>query len=282
MVRYLFISLIFSMMFGLAESATAKKIFWINAPIEHSLGRTISKETPKHGPALAAQVERLLGWYGNVARDLRAGDRLIIGYWVEASEPQLHAAFYRGTKLKLDALSFNGGDGAERFYDRSGRLVEQILDPNPVPTYIQVTERVQTGRGRRTHRGIDLKADVGAPILSPINGTVTRVNWNTRYNGLCIELRDRRGHTHRFLHLNRVAKVKPGQRIKVGNRLGDVGNTGRSSAAHLHYEITDSKGRVLNPLDVIGARRPSISPPLRATFKNRLNKILKRFKLGAA
>jgi len=258
----------------------AAKIVWVDTSIEHSLGRTLSKATKEHGPALAAQVERLLGWKGNVARDLRAKDRLIVGYSVLDGTPQLHAAFYRGGKLSLDALLFNGGDGMPRFYDRKAQLVETQLSPNPVPGYVQVTERVQTGRGRRRHKGIDLKAEIGSPILSPIKGVINRINWNTRYNGKCIEVRDRSGHTHRFLHLHRVAQLSPGQAVAVGQELGEVGNTGRSSAPHLHYEITDSKGRVVNPLTLVGSHRPSVSQPLRPVFSAELNKILRRFSLG--
>jgi murein DD-endopeptidase len=274
----------FQFLFGfvllfVSSSGLASKIVWVDTTIEHSLGRTLSKATNQHGPALAAQVERLLGWKGNVARDLRAKDRLIVGYKVVGGEPQLTSAFYRGGKLKLDAMLFNGGDGVERFYDRQAKLVESQLSPNPVPDYIQVTERVQTGRGRRRHKGIDLKAAVGSPILSPVKGVVNRINWNTRYNGKCVEIRDRNGNTHRFLHLHRVAKLKAGQTVGVGQDLGQVGNTGRSSAPHLHYEITDSKGRVVNPLTLIGGQRPSVSQPLKASFNTKLQKILRRFSL---
>lgn len=262
-----------------ASRAVADKIVWVDASIEHSLGRTLSKATKSHGPALAAQVERLLGWKGNVARDLRAQDRLIVGYKVSAGEPQLTAAFYRGAKLQLDALLFNGGDGVERFYDADARLVEKQLSPNPVPDYVQVTERVQTGRGRRRHKGIDLKAVIGAPILSPVRGTVNRINWNTRYNGKCVEVLDSKGNTHRFLHLNRVAPLTPGQSLGVGTELGEVGSTGRSSAPHLHYEITDKNGRVINPLTLVGSQRPSVSSPLRQSFATKLKKILRRFSL---
>ena len=134
-----------------------------------------------------------------------------------------------------------------------------------------MTERVQSG-GPASSR-IDLKADVGAPILSPIRGTVTRINWNTRYNGKCVEVRDRLGNTHRFLHLHRVGKLKSGQAIGVGHTLGEVGNTGRSLAPHLHYEITDKKGRVVNPLTVVGSHRPSVSKPLLTSFQRKLKKI---------
>ena len=277
----------FQFIFGLVlilvgSNGLANKIVWVDTSIEHSLGRTLSKATNQHGPALAAQVERLLGWKGNVARDLRAKDRLIVGYKVLDGEPQLTSAFYRGGKLKLDAVLFNGGDGVDRFYDRQARLVETQLSPNPVPDYIQVTERVQTGGGRRRHKGIDLKAAIGSPILSPVRGIVNRINWNTRYNGKCIEIRDRHGNTHRFLHLHRVAKVKAGQKVDVGQDLGEVGNTGRSSAPHLHYEITDSRGRVVNPLTLIGGQRPSVSQPLRASFNAKLQKIFRRFSLGTS
>ena len=78
---------------------------------------------------------------------------------------------------------------------------------------------------------------------------VTRVNWNVRANGYCVEI----DHPDKdiktlYLHLSRVL-VKPGQTIKPGQQIAESGNTGRTFAPHLHYEIQHRKNRnlIYNP-----------------------------------
>ena len=80
---------------------------------------------------------------------------------------------------------------------------------------------------------------------------VLRTSWNVRANGYCIEIdHPKQKVKTRYLHLKRVL-VKRGQYVKQGKIIAESGNTGRSFAPHLHYEIRsrDKKQTVYNPFD---------------------------------
>ena len=98
-----------------------------------------------------------------------------------------------------------------------------------------------------------------------------RTNWNLKYNGNCIELRYNDGVTARFLHLSDTG-VKPGQTVKAGERIGATGNTGRSTAPHLHYEL-DRNGRMIDPVDYHGTTRRALSATDQAKFESTRSKL---------
>lgn len=221
----------------------------VQGSIEASLQRAIGDD----GAAVAAQVARLLRWRGDVVRNVHRGDVVTLLYESAEQQPELVALSYRGLEIDLHAYRFTDDDGVPRYYDGNGKLVEPKLRNSPVPAYVQITELVQSGRGKRRHHGIDLKAPVGTPVVMPFSGVVTRVNWSTRINGNCVEVDLGGGRLARFLHLDRVAAgVRPGARLAPGSAVGTVGNTGRSSAAHLHYEIRAADGRPLKPDELHG------------------------------
>ncbi|MEM1200712.1 MAG: M23 family metallopeptidase [Pseudomonadota bacterium] len=87
---------------------------------------------------------------------------------------------------------------------------------------------------RAMHAGIDFAAPYGHPIRATAEGVVTKASWQGAY-GRMVEIRHPHGIATRYAHLSRI-KVKPGQRVKRGQQIGSLGNTGRSTGAHLHYE----------------------------------------------
>ncbi len=91
-----------------------------------------------------------------------------------------------------------------------------------------------TGRITR-HRGIDYFARTGTPVMSSANGVITMAKKNGSM-GLTIEVNHGNGFKTRYAHLSKLY-VRRGQRIKRGETLGAVGNTGRSTGPHLHYEV---------------------------------------------
>lgn len=241
----------------------------IQTSISGSIEASLVRKAPAEGPALAAQVARLLRWRGDVVHNVQPRDQLAVLYG-DGAEPELLAMAYRGSQITLSAYRFEADDGVPRYYDANGNLVEPRMVNSPVATYVQITEVVQQGSGKRRHRGIDLKAPEGTPVLLPFDGTVVRVNWLTRYNGNCIELRLGSGMIARFLHLQAVAPgVETGRELQAGTRLGTVGTTGRSSAPHLHYELRRANGGVVNPLAVHGTELVTVSPAMRAAFDAR-------------
>jgi murein DD-endopeptidase MepM/ murein hydrolase activator NlpD len=105
--------------------------------------------------------------------------------------------------------------------------------------------------GRRAvHEGVDFAGRIGTPIVAPADGVVTFVGRQRGY-GRLVKIRHENGFETRYAHLNR-ARVRVGQRVKRGERIADLGNTGRSTGPHLHYEIR-LNGRPLNPMKFIRA-----------------------------
>ncbi len=97
---------------------------------------------------------------------------------------------------------------------------------------------------REFHRGLDIVAPAGTPVLAPADGLVTAAGRMSGY-GKMIHLAHGAGLGSRFGHLSEIL-VKPGQRVRRGDVIGRVGSTGRSTGPHLHYEIFRA-GRPVDP-----------------------------------
>jgi murein DD-endopeptidase len=244
----------------------------VSAEVVGSIEATLTKQTGRHGPALAAQTARLLGWKGDVARQVHRGDKIRLVY-SDNDLPELLALEYDGLKLKIRAYSFEDKDNILRYYDAQGRGIEPAIKSSPLDNYDQITEVPQRGRGKRRHDGVDFKAETGTPIRMPFTGRVNRVNWSTRVNGRCVEVIFKSGKKARFLHLNTVHKaVQAGRTLRAGAPLGTVGSTGRSGGPHLHYEILSPGGKVLNPLEIHGTKAFFVSPTLKKTFESQVKR----------
>jgi murein DD-endopeptidase MepM/ murein hydrolase activator NlpD len=85
------------------------------------------------------------------------------------------------------------------------------------------------------HTGLDYRARMGSPVLSSAEGVVSMARRNGGF-GLMIEVSHENGFTTRYAHLSKIL-VTPGQKVKRGEIIGLVGNTGHSTGSHLHYEV---------------------------------------------
>ena len=99
---------------------------------------------------------------------------------------------------------------------------------------------------RRFHQGQDITIPVGTPIYAPADGEVMRAYYLGGY-GNHINIKHKYGYSTIFAHLSKIY-VKYGQQIQRGDLIGMTGNTGRSTAPHLHYEVL-YYGTPQNPLD---------------------------------
>ncbi|NDV96346.1 M23 family peptidase [Dysgonomonas sp. 521] len=96
----------------------------------------------------------------------------------------------------------------------------------------------------RFHAGMDFSANIGTPIYATGNGTVTWVDWRQGY-GKCVIIDHGYGYKTLYAHMNDY-KVRLGQIVTRGEQIGEVGNTGKSTGPHLHYEV-HVKGQPDNP-----------------------------------
>jgi murein DD-endopeptidase MepM/ murein hydrolase activator NlpD len=106
--------------------------------------------------------------------------------------------------------------------------------------------------GSRMHEGSDFAASHGTPIYSTADGVVIHAGWQGGY-GRLVKIRHEFGIETRYAHLSNI-RVREGQRVSRGDRIGDMGNSGRSTGTHLHYEVRIG-GRPVNPMTYIKAAR---------------------------
>ena len=99
---------------------------------------------------------------------------------------------------------------------------------------------------RRFHQGQDITVPTGTPIFSPADGVVKRAYYIGGF-GNHIKLKHTSGYSTTYAHLSKIF-VRNGKKIKRGDIIGETGNTGRSTAPHLHYEV-HYRGTPKNPLD---------------------------------
>ncbi len=98
---------------------------------------------------------------------------------------------------------------------------------------------------RQRHEGIDISNRIGASIIAPADGLVTNIGREWGF-GKILVISHGFGFTTRYAHLNRI-NVKIGQKVKRGNQIAEIGNTGRSTGPHLHYEVMVN-GVPVNPM----------------------------------
>lgn len=110
--------------------------------------------------------------------------------------------------------------------------------------------------GGRKHKGIDIFANEGTPVIAAEGGTVVKAGNSGGLGGLRVWVRDNDGLLHYYAHMNEV-HVNEGDRVVAGQQLGGVGRTGnaRNTPPHLHYsvnpnQITSEKG-ALNPYEYL-------------------------------
>jgi murein DD-endopeptidase MepM/ murein hydrolase activator NlpD len=89
---------------------------------------------------------------------------------------------------------------------------------------------------KKLHTGIDFAASIGTPIYATADGTVAEVSVKFSGYGKMVEVNHGFGYRTRYAHMHEFA-VRSGQTIKRGDLIGYVGNTGLSTAPHLHYEV---------------------------------------------
>lgn len=125
----------------------------------------------------------------------------------------------------------------------------------PVPDMTRISSGIGNrsspgGIGSTNHNGIDIAAPRGSPILATTAGRV-EVAQGLRGYGNAVYVVDAQGRQHRYAHMDGF-NVQAGQTVQAGQQIGTVGSTGNSTGNHLHYELRDAAGRVIDPSSLLG------------------------------
>jgi murein DD-endopeptidase len=235
-------------------------------PMRGSMAAALVPALGPEGSQLAAHYARIFMWDLDVRRDIVPGDRMWLAWRTDpAGELEIGAAQYASQKLGriLRAHRFRDPDDAHASYwDAQGVEVPRRLKNGPLRDYEQITALL---RDRPTHQGLDFKTPVGTPVQAPRPGVVSRINWKRTGNGNCLELRFEDGVAAKFLHLSAV-KVAGQTHVRAGQVIALSGNTGHSTAPHLHYQLNRGQ-QTLDPLDYHGTFRRHLGGKALEAFK---------------
>ena len=170
---------------------------------------------------------------------------------------------YSGTGGPLTPMQFSSmGGGPDPDAERANGILNRMDRINlyriaaeraPFDIPVKSNFRFTSGFGQRwgrLHAGTDFAGPVGTPIYATADGIVTHASWSSGY-GRLIKIQHEFGIETRYAHLNAM-RVSVGQRVSRGDRIGDMGNSGRSTGPHLHYEVRVG-GNPVNPMIYIRA-----------------------------
>ena len=201
--------------------------------------------------ALVISVKPLEKMFKSVGLDLNGLLNVIRNTYSGYGGPNLPIS-----KLPIDSLTNN-----EKL---AAKMVDQILELGawriavqkiPFAHPLNETFQYTSGFGPRwgtMHYGTDMAAKHGSAILATADGVINFAGWEKGY-GKLIKIKHDFGYETRYAHLSKI-NVSVGQRISQGDRIGKMGNTGRSTGTHLHYEIRRN-GKPINPMKYIRARQ---------------------------
>lgn len=144
----------------------------------------------------------------------------------------------------------------ENFFDKRKDYLHNI--PNIFPVQYSREVRITSGFGNRIypftneiffHKGIDITGKDKTPIISTADGVVTDVWIWHRVYGKMIKIKHNSGFTTLYAHMDKT-KVREGDKVKRGQVIGYMGDTGKSYGIHLHYEVRKN-GKLVNPIDYL-------------------------------
>ena len=221
----------------------------VRGSIAQTFGQALGTD---EGDLVSAFYSRIFMWPLDLKSDVRKDDELTLLYSIaEDGQVDIPAASYKSLKNRTTYTAYHfqqDGRAWPHYYDSGGVEVALRLEDGPLDAYEQVTSLL---KDRPSHKGVDFKVPVGRPVKSPFRGEITRTNWARKYNGNCVEVRYSDGMIGKFLHLDKLRSgIVPGRVVAPGEELADSGNTGRSTAPHLHYQLEKSNGRVIDPFEL--------------------------------
>jgi len=220
----------------------------IRANLYQAMDSSAATYFPGHGKdELAWALADIFEYRVDMSRDLQEGDSFkalverSVGPGGVTRVSKVLAATFSLSGSDVSAIRFESRNNSAQYYDAQGKSLRAQFLRAPLEF-----RRISSTFGIRFHpilgvwkghKGTDYAANMGTPVRAIGDAVVLRAGWAGGYGNM-LELRHRNGYVTRYGHLRGFASgVRTGAHVNIGQTIGFVGTTGRSTGPHLHFEV---------------------------------------------
>lgn len=240
---------------GISISKNVTQLFKRRVVVQGNISNNLYSSATSSGmePGIIIEFARIFGFEVDFQRDIRKGDKFQVMYerYLDDRNKMVKTgkilyAFLDVNNQKIKLYRFEQKNDFD-FYDIKGKSIRKALMKTPING-----ARLSSPFGNRKHpilgftkhhNGTDFAAPTGTPIMASGNGTVIKAGWCGN-GGNCVRIRHNSSYTTGYGHMSKIA-TKTGRRVRQGQIIGYVGNTGMSTGPHLHYTVSHN-GKYIN------------------------------------
>jgi len=233
-------------------------------------------------------IVRTFSFDVDLHRRVRPGDSFEVLYAGDEMDGNdvLYASLVFGEESRRYYRFLTDDDGIVDYYDETGKSAKKFLVRKPMTGGV-----FRSGFGPRKHpilgyvrqhTGVDWAESTGAPIFAAGNGTILKAEWDRGGYGRRVEVQHLNGYVTAYSHMSGFARgIQPGTRVRQGQVIGYVGNTGLSTGPHLHYEVLIN-GNFVDPMRIRLPRGRELDGAILAGFEKERARIDSIIERGAA
>lgn len=219
---------------------------YLTATINGSLYSTAKRMNIPY--KLIQQMTTIFNWDINFSKDVRSGDQLTImykAYFIENKQVgtgEIMAVTYTNRGKVFQAIRYTNKQGDTDYYTPEGKSLRKAFNRYPVK-FSHISSTFSLSRihpvlhRKRAHKGIDLAAPLGTPIRAVGDGRIESIGYQNGYGNM-IKIIHNQTYSSIYAHMLKFQKgLLKGSRIKQGDIIGFVGQSGLATGPHCHYEL---------------------------------------------